>query len=386
MMDEVEENDTGLEINVEVLIKCVLLSLIGVVCIVGNMLVIRTLIFFKYPKIHLYVMIGGLSVADLLKITPEILQNVIRLTHKGDVFTSEWCQSIFYLVETCTYVASCHLVALSIIRCIMLTDRAHYSKSYVIHAFISSLVIWVLTMLANIPNAKAIVKDDNYGCLRSATLNAETERNNYLKVAFSYALPLLVIGIVYIVTWYFTQRFFADSYSHRERRLSRMVTLLIVSFGICKLPHEIVSFIVFYQTRAVQTSFSNVKLDLDLSLNSTDFGSDDMLSNYPTNGLDNYHLWGNIYEYCDILAVLDLALRPFFYAKLSYYFSKSFDEVINCTSCRNNNNASCSDIHQSREGAVRMGSQSGPSLTPLTVEREESPDDQCDEIINIDEN
>ncbi|OWF46909.1 galanin receptor type 2-like [Mizuhopecten yessoensis] len=384
-MDELEENDTGLELNVEVLIKCVLLSLIGVVCIVGNLLVIRTLIFFKYPKIHLYVMIGGLSVADLLKITPEILQNVIRWTHKGDVITSEWCQSMFYLVETCTYVASCHLVALSIIRCIMLTDRAHYSKSYVVHAFISSLVIWVLTMLANIPNAKAIVKDDDYGCLRSASLNAETERNSYLKVAFSYALPLIVIAIVYVVTWYFTQRFFADSYSHRERRLSRMVTLLIVSFGICKLPHEIVSFIVFYQSRMVLTSFSNLKLDLDMSLNSTNISADDMLSDYPTHGSDNYHLWGNIYEYCDILAVLDLALRPFFYAKLSYYFSKSFDEVINCTSCRNNSNASCSEIHQSREGAVRMGSQSGPSVTPLTVGREESPDDQCDDIIQLEE-
>lgn len=374
-MDTLDESDKTV-ISVETLIRCVVLSIIGVVCVVGNFLVIRTLIFFKYPKIHLYVMIGGLAIADLLKITLEIPSIVIRWTEKGDAITAEWCQAIFYVVQTSTYSAACHLVALSIIRCIMLTDRTHYSKSYVIHAFISSIVIWVLLMLANIPNAKSIVKDELEGCFSLAGLNDETERNDWLKFAFSYVLPLLVIGTVYIITWYFTQRFFADSYSHREKRLSRLVTMLIISFCICKLPYEILTFVVFYQVRTLiyhntKITYNDLTDDTDLqgarNQNATQFHDSNSLFDdsvdIDENGIE---LWWNLYQYSMIFAMFDLALRPIFYGKLSLYFSKSFDEVINCTTCRDN------DKHlEIREGAVRINSQNGPSLTPLTIE---SPD------------
>jgi len=199
--------------KVETLVKCVIVGLIGIMCVVGNTLVIRTLIFFKYPKIPIYVIIGGLAVSDIIKITLEIPQNVIQWTHKGEGVTTEFCQAIFYLVSTCTYVASGHLVGLSIIRCVMLNDRAR-SRSYVLKSFIGSIIIWIATMLANIPNAKAIYKDDlqttSMGCMHNNDVTKEDERNMWLRVSFSYILPLMVIAVVYIVTWFFTQRFFED--------------------------------------------------------------------------------------------------------------------------------------------------------------------------------
>ncbi|KAK3098787.1 hypothetical protein FSP39_023102 [Pinctada imbricata] len=73
----------------------------------------------------------------------------------------------------------------------------------------------------------------------------------------------------------------------------------------------------------------------------------------------------------ECLSLLDLAMRPIIYAKFSSYFSTSFDEVINCTSCRESRKpqrairGSKSKIRHARM-SERMSESEAHAQTPLT--------------------
>lgn len=316
--------DAGIELDSEkkdivVIIRCVIVVIVGVICIVGNMLVIRTLIFFKYPKIPMYIAIGGLAAADMVRAIFEVPYFVIIWTKNGDLLTVDWCKTVSYLSDVSMYVAACHLVGLSVIRCILLNDRMHV-RSYVKHAIIGSLIIWVVILLMNIPGINTSSTSMGVCVEVDTDLETATERNQWLRLTFSYGLPILVIGVVYFLTHYFSKKFFAESYSRRERRLSRMVTLLILTWAVFKLPYEITRMISFYKSRRVEEII-------------TETPPSEMLEYQDE--LEKYLNFGKVDKIMECVSLVDLAARPIIYNKFSHYFSRSFSEVINCTSCQN---------------------------------------------------
>ncbi|XP_061172681.1 neuropeptide Y receptor type 2-like [Saccostrea echinata] len=318
-MDSDIETDTDKR-DIVVIIRCVLVVIVGVICVFGNLLVIRTLIFFKYPKIPMYVAIGGLAVADMVRAIFGAPYFVIIWTKNGSkILTADWCKAVSYLSDVSMYVAACHLVGLSVIRCILLNDRMHV-HSYVKHAVIGSLIIWVVIPLMNIPGIKTSSKSMGVCVEVDTDLETTTERNQWLRLTFSYGLPILVIAVVYFLTYYFSKKFFAESYSRRERRLSRMVTLLILIWAVFKLPYEITRMITFYRSRRLEQLLTNTPPSEVLEYEDE---------------FEKYLNLEKVDKIMECVSLVDLAARPIIYNKFSYYFSRSFSEVINCTNCQN---------------------------------------------------
>lgn len=308
--------------DIVVIIRCVIVVIVGIICITGNLLVIRTLIFFKYPKIPMYVAVGGLATADIVRAIFEVPYFVIIWTKNGKLLTADWCKTVYYLRDVSMYVAVCHLVGLSVLRCILLNDRMHM-RSYVRHAFIGSIVIWTIILLMNIPGIKDSSKKMGVCIEENTDLKTATEQKEWLQLTFSYGLPIIVIGVVYFLTHYFSKKFFADSYSRRERRLSRMVSLLILTWIIFKLPFEITRMITFYKSRKLEEIMS-IPLEEQTDLKGM------------TDSFESYLNLHKVEQMVECISLIDLAARPIIYNKFSHYFSRSFSEVINCTSCQNN--------------------------------------------------
>lgn len=223
-------------------------------------------------------------------------------------------------MNSCQYIKAFHLVVLGVLRGILLTDRAHHAPT-AIHALITCAILWTASLLANIPMITSSIHDSmTKGCVMDIdkdrdetvqsddTLAAE-ERYLILSSAFSYFLPLVLIIIIYLFTGYMSKRFFEDSYSRRERRLSKMISCLIVTFALCHLPSETVNLLWFYQVR-------NKEL--------TQLQKDN----------EKYQVWLHIRDYLQILAMFDMAIRPIIYATMSREFGRVYDQVINCTYCR----------------------------------------------------
>lgn len=152
-------------------------------------------------------------------------------------------------------------------------------------------------------------KNKNPVSLQNEDSSAE-ERYLILSSAFSYFLPLVLIIVIYLFTGYMSKRFFEDSYSWRERRMSKMISSLIVAFALCRLPSETVTILWFYQVK---------NTDMIQALN---------------NDTDKYKVWIHVREYLQILSMFDMAIRPIIYATMSREFGLVYDKVINCTYCK----------------------------------------------------
>lgn len=308
-MEEDKNLEHGMVVNI------VLIGLIGIICLIGNVLVIRALIFSKYPRIPIYIAIGGMAFADILNMIMEIPYNIFEQLGLSSLMNTPLCKSHFYLTSVCRYVAGLHLVLFSIIRCIMLNDRVR-SRSYVVHTLVACIVIWIVICLTNVLNLKTVMFEERLNsCIElGSTLSEEDERIMWLRFSFSYMIPIFVIIILYILTKVLSMRFYDESYSSRERRFSRMVTCLVLTFAIFKLPHEVVEIMIFYRARHL--------FELMNILEASDEDHEKLNTLF------------DISEYTIGVYFIDLALRPIIYAKFSYYFGQSFDEILNCNSCR----------------------------------------------------
>ena len=90
-----------------------------------------------------------------------------------------------------------------------------------------------------------------------------------------------------------------------------MITNLIITFALCRLPLKMVSLLWFYRIK----------------------NTDDM-ETLLTEDLQKFKVWIHIRDYLNVLSKIDMALRPVIYATMSREFGQVFDRVINCTYCR----------------------------------------------------
>ena len=330
--DVMNDNSTiGLEEDggpdVHILLKIVILGVIGFVSVFGNLIVLGALIvcnvLYKSLRISIYIVIGGLALADIIVAVMNVPEEIINFADKGDLKSEAWCKAYGFLSNSCQYIAAFHLVVLGVLRGILLTDRAHHGPT-VIHAIITSAVLWIVSLSANIPMiSSSILEPVLLKCvvvpgnpkksedgLRTVNDSDADEIYLLLSAAFSYFFPLILIVIIYLFTGYMSKRYFEDSYSRRERRMSKMISSLIVTFALCRLPSEMVTLLWFYQVK---------NTDVMEALN---------------HDRRKYLVWIHVREYLSILSMLDMALRPIIYASMSREFGTIFDKVINCTGCK----------------------------------------------------
>lgn len=304
--------------NVHMLLKIVILGGIGFVSVTGNLIALGTLIFYnKTLHTTIYVVIGGLALADIMAAVMYVPEEIITLADNGEVKSNVWCQVYGLLYNSCQYIAAFHLVVLGVLRGILLTDRAHHGPT-TIHALVTCAVLWLAALLANIPMIystildpmvkKCVVKSNND--MKNLQSSVE-ERYFILSALFSYFLPLMLIIAIYLFTGYMSKRYFEDSYSRRERRMSKMITTLILTFAMCRLPSETVTLLWFYKMK---------NFDLKNALKNS----------------EKFQVWVHVREYLTILSMLDMALRPIIYATMSREFGAVYDKVINCTYCKQN--------------------------------------------------
>lgn len=318
------EEETGP--NVHMLLKIVILGVIGFVSVFGNLIVLGALIvcnvLYKSLRISIYIVIGGLALADIIVAVMNVPEEIIYYADKGEFKSEAWCKAYGFLSNSCQYIAAFHLVVLGVLRGILLTDRAHHGPT-VIHAIITSAVLWIVSLSANIPMiSSSILEPVLLKCVvvpgnpKKSEDGLQTEDSDadeiylLLSAAFSYFFPLILIVVIYLFTGYMSKRYFEDSYSRRERRMSKMISSLIVTFALCRLPSEMVTLLWFYQVK---------NTDVMAALNQD---------------TQKYLVWIHVREYLSILSMLDMALRPIIYATMSREFGTIFDKVINCTGCK----------------------------------------------------
>ncbi|KAK3610188.1 hypothetical protein CHS0354_038823 [Potamilus streckersoni] len=336
--------DAATNPNTHMLVKTVLLGGIGFVCIIGNSIALITLCVYQSLRIPIYIIIGGLALADIISSLMNIPEEIIIHADKGEIKAKTWCTVYGFLSNSCQYIIAFHLVVLGVFRGILLTDRAHHGPSC-IHAIITSVILWGVSLLANIPMIKASSREPvSHRCVFDAHDAAEEEKYLLLSGAFSYFLPLVLIIIIYAFTVYMSKRFFEDSYSRRERRMSKMISRLIVTFALCRLPSEMVTLLWFYKMK-----------DKDLESVLKD--------------REKFQVWTHVREYLSILALLDQALRPVIYATMSRDFGTVFDRIINCT-CRNEEDE---DPHTRRQSNVQELYQS----PPMQAEVQDGEETEC---------
>ena len=172
------------------------------------------------------------------------------------------------------------------------------------------------------------------------------EKEVWLMNAFSCFVPVGLILLIYLLTHLVGQRYFEDSYSYREKQMSKLVTVIVVFFVILQLPFRALDIQVLYKEMETELSDSH--------------DEDSLVSLYIAR---NYLL-------CVMMA--DKAVRPVICAKLAPDLAGAFDEVINCTMCHRVYTGSAgggraSNNNNQRKGSRRSGRYpSTSSNAPLT--------------------
>ncbi|ESP05500.1 hypothetical protein LOTGIDRAFT_228058 [Lottia gigantea] len=342
----------GIYLNKDSLASCILIGIFMLVGIIGNTLMLRSLIKYKQLRIDIYVVFGGLALADIINLAFAGPSRIIYTIQATDVTTNAWCKISQYLSSSTGYVASYHIVILSVLRGIVLTNRGHPPPTPK-HAFISSSVCWTIASLASIPFFFIYEKDPKY-TVCTYTDSTSLSTTLWLEAGFILFLPLMFILCLYGITYSVGKRYFADSYSGHARRTSRLINAIVISFVVCQLPYQVLSIHLFYVHKGMAERAYNIQDE------------------------DYLHTLFTVSDYMYCMVLLGKCLRPVLYSKLADDLGESFDEVINCTICGKYYHTGAA-VKRTR---TRTRNASSNSQAPLTSREQptEEIDLQCEAI------
>ena len=209
-----------------------------------------------------------------------------------------------YLEVGSGFVAAYHLVVLAVLRAILLTSRGHNPPSPR-QTVACAVVLWVIALLAATPFLLNV--EDHHGYC-SYTEGADIERDVWLVNSFSCFVPVLLILGLYLLAHLISKRYFEDSYSYREKQMSKLVTVIVATFVVCQVPFRALDLHIYYkESEAERMEFVDEE------------------------AFESLYIARN-YLLCLMMA--DKAARPIIYSKLAPELAEAFDEVINCTMCQ----------------------------------------------------
>ena len=267
----------------DVLISSILMGLISVVGLVGNALMLRALIRYRKLRTEFYIVFGALSIADSCFLLISVPYYIIDMNLK-DYMTTTWCKSSHYFMNAFSFIVAFLIVVLSVLRGILLTNRNTITRPQPLHLVIACFFIYVLAAASSIPlifmytvdvtvldpdivgGASAysalsapeggdvgVAGDDVMGGVvltdRECTVivdEALAIKEMWLINSFASFIPLMLMLVIYLLTYLLGKRYFSDSYSRREKEKSRLVTSIILAFAVCQIPYRCVSIYEFY--------------------------------------------------------------------------------------------------------------------------------------------
>lgn len=281
----------------DILVTSILMGLIALVGLVGNVLMLRALLRYKELRTDFYTVFGCLSIADSLFLIISVPGHIMEMVFAEEV-TDNWCKGSHYFVNTCGFIAAYLMVVLALLRGILLTNRNMIHRPRAIHLLIVCAVISGITLLCSLP-IMFMYTSYNFMCDLVDPLNQQSRNTlTWLLSSFSAFVPLVLVMVIYLMTYILGKRYFSDSYSLTEKEKSRLVSCIIIAFTLCQLPYRIATI---------------YELSID--------------------DLAQYSRMYTIKGYLMCLVMADKAVRPVLYTKLASDLSEAFDEVINCTYC-----------------------------------------------------
>lgn len=282
----------------DVLMASIMMTMIGLVGVVGNLLMLRALIMRPKLRTDFYTVFGGLSIADTLSLLISVPYYVTEMHQLTDLDSELWCKGSTYLMHMCGFVAAFLMVVLSALRGILLLNRNTIRQPRGMHLLIVNIVFYVVALVCSVPTLQLYSYSDGF-CFKHKNIYIQ---ETWLVGSFSAFIPLCLASVIYMVTYIMGLRYCSDSYSRRDKEQSRLVTCMLVAFAVCQLPYRIM---------AIYYSYVD------------DFSSD----------FDNYETSITIKNYLLCLVMADKAIRPVLYSKITSDLSESFDEIVNCTCC-----------------------------------------------------
>lgn len=286
----------------DVLVACIILGLTAVVGLVGNILMLRALLRYVNLRVDFFILLGSVAISDILCLIISVPKHIISLTHSPPV-TDVWCKASKYLDAGAGFIAAYHLVVLAILRGILLTSRGHNPPS-ARQTLGCAVILWIVALLAASPFLMTV--EESKGFCRESD-HVDIEKDIWLLSSFSCFVPVGLIVAIYLMTYWVGKRYFEDSYSFKEKQMSRMVTAVVATFFVCQVPFRILDLHVHYREQEAMKD---------------EFTDPDMM--------DSLYIARN-YLLCLLMA--DKAARPVIYSKLSPELTEAFDEVVNCTLC-----------------------------------------------------
>ena len=183
--------------------------------------------------------------------------------------------------------------------------RSNTSKSYCTRRNVVVLIalIWVVMLCLHIPTLLAHRMKTLYGYTYCGITRNAIGPMFVTFFVFAYALPLLLICVLYMLIMRFLQRSNRSTHAHaqsRERtaRASRVIILVVVVFGLSWLPHHVNALVSYFGAPPTGKAYEVIRV-----------------------------LW-------NCMAYGNSCANPIIYNYVSREFRKSFKEVVCCRTAR----------------------------------------------------
>lgn len=284
------------EITISILVFLIVSILIGLVSLVGNALVLRAWLKYRKLRTDFYTTFLAISVADVLFVIVQIPSEIQDRLYLAP-YTATWCKTAHYIANASSFIVAALIVVLAVLRAILLTNRNAVSRPNAKHLLIVCALLYLVIFVTSQPMLS--VWDVIEGiCIDRDVM--ETRTNAWIVNLCASVVPLGLVVVIYFLTYLFGKRFFADSYSPREREKSRLVNCIIIAFAIFQVPYRV----------------ANI------------YGVEEQIEDEQA-----YMNYENIKDYMLCFMLIDKAIRPVLYSKLATDLGQAFDEFVNCRTC-----------------------------------------------------
>lgn len=298
-----------------------LFFLVIAIGLIGNILVI--LVVYKNHQMQnsTNTLIINLAISDLLFLLFCVPFTAIDYMLPVWVFTKVWCKCLQYLQFVSAYASVWTLVLMASDRFLAVVFPVQsMTLRTVKNTLISVLLLWLVIMLVNIPiifthdiHQYFFIKEERSSCtFITQTLNgtdAEVKAHYYTFNTFGYVVPL---GIVLVLYFFMLRRLWysmpnssvrkSEESVRAKKKVTWMVTGVIVTFAICWAPLNICFFITGFTYQQYGQMYGNTAFIL--------------------------------FQICaQVLSYSNSCLNPILYAFLSENFRKAFVRIFGFLLC-----------------------------------------------------
>ena len=234
----------------------VLFSLITIIGITGNVMVVITILTNRKLRNSTNKFLINLAISDVVFLGTCVPFQAYKYAAFGWPFGDFWCKAIQYLLFVTAYVTIWTLVCVAAIRYVILVQRNSKMKLLLSGMCIEICSgLWILMCLVHIPTFMAhrvnTIRDYTY-------CGIDHPSTSYIIVSFficAYVLPLSLICVLYVLvlchlnnnehTFKTRQRSFRSNHCVR---VSKIVLMVVLCFGIMWLPLHLHSLVSLYWT------------------------------------------------------------------------------------------------------------------------------------------